>query len=129
MIKNKSQLVYVIKVSQRDKNTKEEEIKMYPIFDIIFDSKEELEKYLINGLEKENKELITYDIHISYAIKYRKLIEAEKKETDLITIDRKEVKDLIKAFKEKHNGWNVEAEKDMVYALFNLLDINLKDIF
>lgn len=129
MIKNKSQLVYVIKVSQRDKNTKEEEIKMYPIFDIIFDSKEELEEYLINGLEKENKELITYDIHISYAIKYRKLIEAEKKETDLITIDRKEVKDLIKAFKEKHNGWNVEAEKDMVYALFNLLDINLKDIF
>lgn len=132
LFKDKSQLVYVIKVSQRDKNTKEEEIKMYPIYDTIFNSKEELEEYLLNRLKEKNKELIKYSIRLNYAIEYRKKLEIEKYATDLadlITIDRKEVRELIKAFKEKHNGWNVEAEKDMVYALFNLLDINLKDIF
>lgn len=132
-LKNKSQLVYVIKVFQRDKNTKEEEIKMYPIYDTIFDSKEELEEYLLNRLKKKNKELIKYDIRLSYAVEYRKKLEIEKQAielADLVTIDRKIVRKLIKDLKKQHGGWKLGViEKDITYALFNLLGINTKDIF
>ena len=132
-LKNKSQLVYVIKVFQRDKNTKEEEIKMCPIYDTIFDSKEELEEYLLNRLKEKNKELIKYDIRLSYAVEYRKELEIEKQATelaDLVTIDRKVVRKLIKDLKKQHGGWKLGViEKDITYALFNLLGINTKDIF
>ena len=129
-LKNKSQLVYVIKVFQRDKNTKEEEIKMYPIYDTIFDSKEELEDYLLNRLKEKNKELIKYDIRLSYAIEYRKKLEIEKQAADLVTIDRKVVRELIKDLKKQHGGWKLGViEKDITYALFNLLGINTEDIF
>ena len=130
LLKNKSQLVYVIKVFQRDKNTKEEEIKMYPIYDTIFDSKEELEEYLLNRLKEKNKELIKYDIRLSYAVEYRKKLEIEKQAADLVTIDRKVVRELIKDLKKQHGGWKLGViEKDITYALFNLLGINTEDIF
>ena len=129
-LKNKSQLVYVIKVFQRDKNTKEEEIKMYPIYDTIFDSKEELEEYLLNRLKEKTKELINYDIRLSYAVEYRKKLEIEKQAADLVTIDRKIVRKLIKDLKKQHGGWKLGViEKDITYALFNLLGISTEDIF
>ena len=106
-LKNKSQLVYVIKVFQRDKNTKEEEIKMCPIYDTIFDSKEELEEYLLNRLKEKNKELIKYDIRLSYAVEYRKKLEIEKQATelaDLVTIDKKTTWRLeIRSYRKRYN--------------------------
>ena len=130
LFKDKSQLVYVIKVSQRDKNTKEEEIKMYPIYDTIFNSKEELEEYLLNRLKEKNKELIKYSIRLSYALEYRKKLEIEKQAADLVTIDRKIVRKLIKDLKKQHGGWKLGViEKDITYALFNLLGISTEDIF
>lgn len=129
-IKNKPQLVYLIKIYQKDKNTNAEEIKMCHIYDTIFDSEEELEKYLLNKLKEKNKELIKYSIHLSYAVEYRKELEAKNNASDLVTIDRKVVKKLIKDLKKQHGGWKLGViEKDMTYALFNLLGISTEDIF
>lgn len=137
--KDKAKLVYLIRVHQIDKDTNKMEIKNYPIFDKLFDTVEELRDYLDKVASDNNKCIHTYEMRINASMEYREELKEKEKlinninNGDFVTIDRGEVRDIIRDVIVKHGKWKdtdkETIESDIMWAMFRLIGITVEDIY
>ena len=115
------------------------EIKNYPIFNRLFDTKGELLDYLEKVVSDNNKCLYTYRVVLNASKEYREELKEKEKlinninNGDFVTIDRGEVRDIIRDVIVKHGKWkNTDKEtieSDIMWAMFRLLGITVEDIY
>lgn len=137
--KDKAKLVYLIRVHQIDKDTNKMEIKNYPIFNRLFDTKGELLDYLEKVVSDNNKCLYTYRVVLNASKEYREELKEKEKlinninNGDFVTIDRGEVRDIIRDVIVKHGKWKDTGketiESDIMWAMFRLIGITVEDIY